>query len=124
MLASSIQFSCSVVSDFATPWSAAYQASLSVTNSRSLLKFIFIELVTPSNHLVLYCPLLLLSSVFPSIRVFSNESVLRIRWPKLGFWEVSICTNYLTSWFCIFPFCKMGIIIMSPFFSECCKGYM
>ena len=67
---------------FATPWIAACQASLSITNSWSLLKVISIELVMPSNHLIFSCPLLLLPSVIPSIRVFSNESVLHIRWPK------------------------------------------
>ena len=63
-------------------WTAAHQASLSITNSRSLLKLMSIASVMPSNHLILYHPLLLLPSIFPSIRVFSNESVLRIRWPK------------------------------------------
>ena len=67
---------------FATPRTAARQASLSITNSWSLLTFMSIESVMPSNHLILCCPLLLLTSIFPSIRVFSNESVLRIRWPK------------------------------------------
>ena len=67
---------------FATPWTAARQASLSITNSRSLLKLMSIESVMPSNHLTLCHPLLLLPSVFPSIRGFSNESVLHIRWPK------------------------------------------
>ena len=66
----------------ATPWTAAGQASLSITNSRSLLRLMSIESVTPSNHLILCHPLILLPSVFPSIRVFSNESVLLIRWPK------------------------------------------
>ena len=66
---------------FATPWTAACQASLSITNSRSLLKLMSIELVMPSNHLILCCPFLLLS-IFSSIRVFSNESVLHIRWPN------------------------------------------
>ena len=65
---------------FATPWAAAHQVSLSITSSRSLL--ISIESVMPSNHLILCRPLLLLPSIFPSIRVFSNESALRIRWPK------------------------------------------
>ena len=73
---------------FATPWTTARQASLSITNSRSLLKLMSIELVMPSNHLILCRPLLLLPSVFPSIRVFSNESVLRIRWPK--YWSFSL----------------------------------
>ena len=72
---------------FVTPWTAACQASLSITNSWSLLKLMFIELVMPSNHLLLCCPLLLLPSIFPSIRVFSNESVLHIRWPK--YWSFS-----------------------------------
>ena len=67
---------------FVTPWTAACQASLSITNSRSLLKLMSIELVMPSNHLILYCPLLLLPSIFPSIRVFSNLGSFRIRWPK------------------------------------------
>ena len=67
---------------FVTPWTAACQASLSITNSQSLLKLMSIESVMPSNHLILCCPLLLLLSIFPSIRVFSNESVLCIRWPK------------------------------------------
>ena len=72
-----------------TPWTAARQASLSFTISWSLLKFMSIELVIPANHLILCCPLPFLpSSVFPSIRVFSNESVLRIRWPK--YWSFSI----------------------------------
>ena len=71
---------------FATPWTAARQASLSITNSWSLPKFMSVESVMPSNHLILCCPLLL-PSIFPSIRVFSNESVLRTRWPK--YWSFS-----------------------------------
>ena len=67
---------------FVTPWTAAHQASLSITNSQSLLRLMSIELVMPSNHLILCRPLLLLLSIFPSIRIFSNESVLCIRWPK------------------------------------------
>ena len=67
---------------FATPWTAEHQASLSITNSGSLLKLMSIELVTPFNHLILCCPLLLLPSIFPSIRVFSNESTLCFTWPK------------------------------------------
>ena len=69
------------------PWTTACQASLSITNSWSLLKLMSIESVIPSKHLILCCPLLLLPSVFPSIRVFSNESVLPIRWPK--YWSFS-----------------------------------
>ena len=72
------------------PWTAAYQASLSFTISGSLLKFMSTESVIPSNHLILCCPLLLLPSIFPSIRVFSNESVLCIRWPKYGSFSFSI----------------------------------
>ena len=72
---------------FVTPRTAARQASLSITNSRSLLKLMSIELVMPANHLILSRPLLLPPSIFPSIRVFSNESVLRIRWPK--YWSFS-----------------------------------
>ena len=79
--------SLSCVRFFVTPWTAACQASLSITNSQSLLKLMSIELVMPSNHLILCHPLLLLPSIFPSIRVFSNESVLRIRWPK--YWSFS-----------------------------------
>ena len=77
---SGVQFSR--VQLFATPWTAAHHASLSITNSQSLLKLMSIELVIPSNHLILCRPLLLSPSIFPSIRVFSNESVLHIRWPK------------------------------------------
>ena len=78
-----LQFSSvSCVQLFATPWTAARQASLSITNSWSLLKLMSIESVMPSNHLILCHPLLLLPSIFPSIRVFSYESVLSIRWPK------------------------------------------
>ena len=75
------QFSHSVMSDSVTPWTAALQASLSITNSQSLLKLRSIESVMPSNHLIL-CRPLLLPSIFPSIRVFTNQSVLHIRWPK------------------------------------------
>ena len=72
---------------FATPWIAARQASLSITNSQNSPKLMSIELVMPSNHLILSHPLLLLPSIFPSIRVFSDESALRIRWPK--YWRFS-----------------------------------
>ena len=83
---SSVQ-SLSRVQLFATPWTAAHQASLSITNSRSSPKPTSIESVMPSSHLILCCPLLLLPSIFPSIRVFSNESALHIRWPK--YWSFS-----------------------------------
>ena len=76
-----------------TPWTSACQASLSITNSWSLLKFMSIESVMPSNHLILCCPLLLLPSVFPSIRVFPNESVLHIRWPKYWSFSFSISAS-------------------------------
>ena len=79
--------SLSHVQLFATPWTAACQASLSITNSQSLLKLMSIELVMPSSHLIFCRPLLLLPSIFPRIRVFSNESVLCIRWSK--FWRFS-----------------------------------
>ena len=72
---------------FATPWTAARQTSLSITSSWSLIRLMSIEAVMPSNHLILCCPLLLLPSIFPSIRVFSNESALHIRWSK--YWNFS-----------------------------------
>ena len=75
---------------FVTPWTATHQASLSITNSRSLLKLRSIESVMPSNHLILYHPLLLLPSILPSIRIFSSEWVLRIRWPKHWSFSFSI----------------------------------
>ena len=78
---------------FATPWTAAHQVSLSITNSQGLLKLISIESVMPSNHLILYCPLLLLPSIYTSISVFSNESVLPIRWPKYWSFSFSMSTS-------------------------------
>ena len=86
---SSVQ-SLSCVRLFVTPWTATHQASLSITNSKSLLKFMSIVLVMPSNHLILCRPLLLLPSIFPSIRVFSSKSVLQIRWPKYWRFNFSI----------------------------------
>ena len=85
---------------FATPWTAACQASLSITNSQSLLKHMFIESVMPSNHLILCCPLLLLPSIFPSIRVFSKESTLPIRESK--YWisaSTSVLPMNIQDWF-------------------------
>ena len=82
-----VLFSCSVVSDSVIPWTAAHQASLSINNSWSLLKLMSIESVMPSNHLILCHSLLLSPSIFPSIRVFSNESALCIKWPK--YWSFS-----------------------------------
>jgi hypothetical protein len=84
----SVQFSCSShVRLFAIPWTAAHQASLSIAISRSLVKLMSIESVMPSNHFILCCPLLLPPSIFPSIRVFSNESALHLRWWK--YWSFS-----------------------------------
>ena len=96
---SSVQ-SLSYAQLFATPWTAARQTSLSITNSRSLLKLMSIELVMPSNHLILSHPLLHLPSIFPRIRVFFNESVLHIRWP-----------NYWSFSFSISPFNKHSGLI-------------
>ena len=84
---SSVQFSCSIMTNFVTPWTAAHQASQSVTNTQTLQKLISIESVMPSNHFILCHPVFLLPSIFPSIRVFSHESALRIRWPK--YWTFS-----------------------------------
>ena len=86
---SSVQ-SLSHVQLFATPWNAAHQASLSIANTWSLLKLMSIELVMPSNHLILCHPLLLLPSIFPSIRGFSNESIIHIRLPKYWTFSFSI----------------------------------
>ena len=86
----SVQFSRSVMSDSATPWTAAHQASPSITNSQSLLKLTPIESVMPSNHLILCCPLLLPSLIFPRLRVFSNELALHIRWSKNWSFSFSI----------------------------------
>ena len=87
----SVQFSSvqllSLFQLFVTPWTVAPQASLSITNSRNLLRLMSTESAMPFNHLILYCPLFFLPSIFPSIRVFSNESVLCIRWPK--YWSFS-----------------------------------
>ena len=88
----SVCFSSSVMFDSLwLPWTAAHQASLSITNSQSLLKFMSIKSGMPSNHLILCCLLLVLPSIFPSIRVFSNESVLQIKWPK--YWSFSFSIN-------------------------------
>ena len=81
----------SCVQFFVTPWTAAHQASLSFTISQSLLNFMFIESVMPSNHFILCCPLLLLPSIFPSNRVFSNELILGSKWPK--YWNFSLSVS-------------------------------
>ena len=98
-----LHFSRSVVFDSATPWIAARQASLSITNSRNSLRFTSIESVTPSSHLILCHPLLLLLPIPPSIRVFSNESTLRMRWP-IGFHKIKRCYHILML-FSIWLFC-------------------
>ena len=103
-----VVYSLSCVQLFTTLWTAACQAPLSSTISWNLLKFMSIELVVPSNHLILCCPLLLLPLIFPSIRVFSNESVLHIRWPK--YWcfskrhsnEYSGLISFRIDWFDLF----------------------
>ena len=94
---------------FATPWTTAHQASLSITNSQSLLKFMSIESVMPTNHLILCHLLLLLPSIFLSIRVFSNESALSIRWPK--YWasgSASVLPMNIHDWF---PLGLTGLIL-------------
>ena len=100
-----------------TQWTAACQASLSITNSRSLLKLMSIELVMPSHHFILFCPLLLLPSIFPSIRVFSNESVLCIRWPSTGVEpSASVLPMNIQDWF---PLGLTGLIsLQSKGFSK------
>ena len=98
MAFSSVQL-LSHVQFFANPWTAACQVSLSITNSWSLFKLMSIKLLMPSNHLILCHPLLILPSIFPSIRVFSNELVLRIRWPKYWSFSFSISTSFKKGWF-------------------------
>ena len=92
-----MQFSSSVVYNSVIPWTASRQVSLCITNSQSLLKLVSIESAMLSNHLILCLPLLLPPSIFPSIRVFSSESVLHIRWPKCWSFSFSIsaCNEYL-----------------------------
>ena len=102
--------SLSLVRLFVTPWTAVRQASLSTTNSQSLLKLMSIELVMPSNHLILCCPLLLPLSVFPSIRVFSNESVLCTRWPK--YWSFSFSISPSNAYSALISF-RMGYSLIS-----------
>ena len=105
---SSIQL-LSHVQLFSTPWTAAHQASLSITNSRSSPRSMSIESMMPSNHLILCCPLLLPPSIFPSVRVFSNESVLRIRWQSFGISaSTSVLPVNIQDWF---PFGWTGLIL-------------
>ena len=108
---SSVQ-SLSCVLLFATPWTSACQASLSITNSPSLPKPMSIESVMPSNYLILCHPLLLLPSIFPSIRIFSNESVLHIRWPK--YWSFSFNISPFNEYSGWSPLGWTGWISMQP----------
>ena len=107
LAASSIQW-ISHVRLFATPWIAACQASLSITSSQSLLKFMSIEPMMPSNYLIFCHPLLLLPSIFPSIRVLSNESVLHIRWPKC--WSFSFIPSPSNEYSGLIPLGETGCI--------------
>ena len=116
---SSVQL-LSCVRLFATPWTAACQPSLSITNSQGFLKLMSIKLVMPSNHLILFHPPLLLSSIFPSIRVFSNESVLHIRWSKYWSFSISLSDEYSglisfrIDWFDLLAFQEL-LIVLSTF---------
>ena len=103
--------SLSCVQLFATPWTAAHQASLSIANSQSLLKLVFIESVMPSNHLIL-CRPLLLPSIFPSITVFLNESVLHSRWPKYWSFSFSISPSNEHSWLISFRMDGLDLIVV------------
>ena len=104
---------------FATPWIPARQASLSITNSWSLLKPMSIESVMASSHLILCCPLLLLPPIPPSIRVFSNEWTLRMRWPK--YWSFSFkCTQFLNDYFAIRFICSGWDSKKMKLLSRCC----
>ena len=103
--------------DSVTPWTAASQASLSITNSWSLLQLMSIESVKPSNHLILCNPLLLLPSIFPSIRVFSNESVLHIRWPKNWSFRFNISPSNEYSGLISF---RIDWKIISNYLFQCC----
>ena len=107
----SVQFSCSVVSDSVTPWTATCQASLSTTNSQSFLKLNSIELMMPSNNdLFLWSPLLLLPSIFSSIRVFSKESILCFRWPKYWSFSFSISPSNAYSGLISFRMAWLGLL--------------
>ena len=105
---------------FATPWTAACQASLSFTISWSLLKLMSIKLVMPSNHIILCHPLLLLPSIFPSIRVFFNESALCIRWPK--YWSFSFSNILPMNTYCWYPLGLTGLISLQ--FKKTLKGLL
>ena len=116
----SVQFSRSVVSNFVTPWIAACQASLSITNSKSSLRLTSIESVMPCSHLILCRPLLLLPIIPPSIRVFSNESNLHMRWPKYWSFSFSISPSkehpgliFRMDWLEYFMFCLLNFFLYS-----------
>ena len=112
---SSVQ-SLSCVQFFVAPWTVAHQASPSITNSQSLLKLMSIESVVPSNHLILCHPLLLLPSIFPSIRVFSNESVLHIRWSKITQNNCVYLWLYLFHFYIRFLFGAIFVLYLCRFF--------
>ena len=107
---------------FATPWIAARQASLSITNSRSLLKFMSIESVISSSHLILCCPLLLLPSIPPSIRVFSNESALHIRWPKYSVVLYLDPENFQSKWLELASWSQINRVVRISLESSCSNG--
>ena len=121
-----VQFSRSVLSDSATPWTTAHQAFQSITNSWSLPKLMSIESVMPFNHLILCHPLLVLPSIFPSIRLFSNESALHIRWPK--YWsfsftispsnEYSGLISFRIGWFDLLAFQRTLKSLLQPYCSK------
>ena len=106
-----------------TPRTAAYQASLSITNSRSLLKLMSIESVMPYNHLILCHPLLLLTSIFPSIRVFFSESVLRIRWPKYWSFSFSISPSSEYSGLISFRIDWLGLLAVQGALKSLLQGH-
>ena len=114
--------SLSTVQLFETPWTTARQVSLSITNSQSLLKVMSIESVMPSNHLIFCCPLLLLPSIFPSIRVFSNESVLRIRWPKYWSFSFSISPSSEYSGLISFRIDCFDLLAVQGLSRVCCNN--
>ena len=126
MLLSSVQ-SLSRVQFFVTPWTAAHQASLSITNSRSLLKLMSIESVMPSNQLILCRPLLLPPLIFPGIRIFSNEPVLCIRWLKYGSFSFSIIHSNDYSWLISFRIdwfdLQVLLLIFAYYKKSCCDYY-
>ena len=106
-----------------TPWTAAHQASLSITNSQRLLKLMSIESVIPSNHLILWRPLPLLPSNFPSIRVFSNESVLHIRWPKYWCFSFSISPSSEYSGLISFRIDWLGLLAVQGALKSLLQGH-